>query len=55
MHFKNGSDDYKNNFYYSVNGGELKSLGELDSIKIEITEEDSARLWAMFEGLEIVR
>lgn len=49
------SKDFNNNLYYSVNGGEIKSLGDLNSIKIELSDEDSARLWAMFEGLEIVR
>ena len=49
------SEDFNNNLYYSVNGGEIKPLGKIDSITFEVSEEDSAKLWAMFEGLEIVR
>lgn len=42
-----------NNLYYSVNG-DIQSLRELTSINITVSEEDQAKLWAMFEGLEIV-
>ena len=45
--------DGNHNFYYSVNG-DIQSLRELTSINIKISEEDEAKLWAMFEGLEIV-
>jgi hypothetical protein len=49
-------DDYNklNNLYYSVNG-EIRSLKDLTSISIEVSEEDQAKLWALFEGLEIVK
>lgn len=42
-----------NNLYYSVNG-DIQSLRKLTSINITISEEDQAKLWAMFEGLDIV-
>ncbi len=48
-----GHEDDKNNLYYAVNG-DMQSLRELTSINIKISEEDEAKLWAMFEGLEIV-
>lgn len=48
-----GHEDDKNNLYYAVNG-DMQSLRELTSINITVSEEDQAKLWAMFEGLEIV-
>lgn len=41
-------------FYYQDESGEYKKLSELSSISVSLSEEDSARLWAALEGLEIV-
>ena len=52
--YTHGHEDDKNNLYYAING-DIQSLRELTSIDITVSEEDQAKLWAMFEGLEIVR
>ena len=53
MHTHSHEDD-KNNLYYSVNG-DIQSLRELTSIDFKVSEGDEAKLWAMFEGLDIVK
>ena len=42
-------------FYYSSDNGKTwKPIGSITEIKIELSEEDSARLYSQLEGLEIV-
>ena len=50
-----GSINPNNIFYTKGEDGEYKPLVDLTSISIELSEEDSARLWALCEGLEIVK
>ena len=42
-------------FYYSPDNGKTwKPIGSITEIKIELSEEDSAKLYGQLEGLEIV-
>ena len=41
--------------YYSIDNGKTwKPIGDITEIKIELSEEDSAKLYGLIEGLEIV-
>ena len=48
------SDYEPGDFYYKAENGEYKKLSDIESITINLSEEDSAKLWAAFEGLEII-
>ena len=41
-------------FYSTDNGETFKQLSEIAELTIHLTEESSAKLWALVEGLEIV-
>lgn len=45
----------ENPLFYNVgDDGEFRSLKDITSIEIKLSEQDAAKLWALFEGLEIV-
>ena len=47
--------DYEpGDIYYKAENGEYKKLSDIKSVTINLSEEDSAKLWAAFEGLEII-
>ena len=48
-----GELNNKGNFYF-FDGKDYKKLCEVTSVTINVTDEDSAKLWAQVEGLEIV-
>ena len=51
----NPNDKEFNDLYYSTDdGATFKRLSEITEVTIHLTEESSAKLWAMIEGLEIV-
>lgn len=55
----NNDENPKANFFYSTDGKTWNPIGGIFdsgaiSVTCNLTEEDSARLWASVEGLEIV-
>ena len=51
------NEENNNNWFYSTDDGKtFKSISEISSISVNLTEESAAKLWAIFQGgIEIVK
>lgn len=51
------NEENNNNLFYSTDDGKtFKSISEISSISVTLTEESAAKLWAICQGgIEIVR